>query len=173
MATAPGDVHTIWTISRRFRRWLRRIVWIIVWCVGVVTVGKIHLDSVRMYIIISAFFLIFASLGRMRRVREVNAYGEGPSTLDVVSRNTNTNTSSDTSPTAAQLPIFSFRREYAVFTALRNIGSPQALRAVRDKEFQELILHTPSDSIQCCCGSGTRFARCCRVIQDALRQSDL
>ncbi|ORC91830.1 uncharacterized protein TM35_000054260 [Trypanosoma theileri] len=170
MERSSADVRRVWGTSHRNRRLVHRIMWIIVWCVGVVTVSKMHLDSVKMYIIISTLLLIFVSLGRMRKKRVVNAHDvPSPRVVDEVPRNI----SRDETPTATQLPISSVRRECAVFTALRNIGTPQALRAVRDKEFQDLILHTPPDSIQCCCGSGTRFARCCRVIQDALHQCEL
>ncbi|RNE99614.1 uncharacterized protein Tco025E_08974 [Trypanosoma conorhini] len=170
--------------SRRWRRWVHRGVWTIVWWVGAVLVGKLHQDSVKMYVAVTLMLGIYALLSDTPREQTLRAtgasVGDAPTPL-------NKATAAGQGKAAAVVadPAFvaavnangpavrkgasAVEKQRAIFAALKAIGTPQALRAIRDEAFLEAILRSPLDAAQCCCGSGRRFARCCRLLQEELR----
>ncbi|KEG10387.1 hypothetical protein DQ04_03771030 [Trypanosoma grayi] len=176
MPAAAADVtaRKVRASRRRRRRWVRRTVWAIMWWAGAVTLGKAHLDSVRMYIIVSVLLGIFLSL---RRVRQTSAEDEDSDETPLSASVDNTTHSarggSAVAATAPYCSAASIQRQCAAFAVLKAIGTSQAVRAIRDEDLRDRILNSPPDAVVCCCGSGKRFSRCCLVLQEELRRCGL
>ncbi|EAN79029.1 uncharacterized protein TEOVI_000609000 [Trypanosoma equiperdum] len=133
------------------KRWVRRILWLIVWWFGAVIISRLHQDSLRMYVIVTTFIAIFAALGWRQR-RKIPREG--------VKSNIHERFGT----------IASLRRRCVEFNALKNIGTPEAIRVIRDEAFRQNLINSPPDAPSCCCGSGRPFAECCRVLQEELRR---
>ncbi|RNF10028.1 hypothetical protein TraAM80_01764 [Trypanosoma rangeli] len=169
--------------SRRWRQWVHRVVWVIVWWVGAVLVGKLHQDSVKMYVAVTVMLGIFALLNDTPREKMMEAtdagVGNAPKfnktetvvsgTAAAVVASTASLAVVNTSGTVVRRGASVVENQCAIFAALKAIGTPQALRAIWDDALLESILCSPLDAPLCCCGSGKRFARCCRLLQAELR----
>ncbi|KAG8344859.1 hypothetical protein TRVL_04311 [Trypanosoma vivax] len=157
------------------QQWVRRFAWLAIWWMGVVVVAKIHLDSLRMYIIITTFTAMLLSLRQRRRRRIKRADGVAPAahqSTSVVNAKTRRASAIDSTAVAAHSSsgfASSTQMQCAVFATLKMIGTPAALRAINDESFLARILNSPRDAAMCCCGSGRPFLRCCLTLQEELR----
>ncbi|RNF21659.1 hypothetical protein TcG_02750 [Trypanosoma cruzi] len=166
--------------SRRWRLFLNYVMRGIVWWVGAFLVGQIHPDSVKIYVMVTVLLGIFTSLdyGPREQTMDVNVCGASKSNrtgatvngTDVPVVNDNAAVAVvNYNGVAARQGVSAVEKQRVVFAALKGIGTPQALRAIQDEKLREDILCCPLDASFCCCGSGKRFARCCRLLQEELR----
>nr|CCC94663.1 conserved hypothetical protein [Trypanosoma congolense IL3000] len=130
---------------RSKKRWVRRGVWLVACWVGAIVISRVHPDSLRLYVIVVMFIALFSTLSRRRRRVHQSDAAEGEQ----------------------ELPgdITALKRRCVEFMTLRAIGTPEAIRAIRDREFRENLVNCPPDAPLCCCGSGRPLAVCCRPLQ--------
>ncbi|EKF32064.1 hypothetical protein MOQ_004092 [Trypanosoma cruzi marinkellei] len=169
--------------SRRWRLFLNYFLRGIVWWVGAFLVGQIYPDSVKIYVMVTVLLGIFASLDygpreQAMKTTDVNVCVASKSNrTEATANRADVTVVNDTAAfavvnsngMAACRGVSAVEKQRVVFAALKGIGTPQALRAIQDEKFREDILCSTLDASLCCCGSGRRFARCCRLLQEELR----